>query len=346
MVRGRRSPSADGRGRATVRRQGGLKSALRLVTFELVGGLAILLNLGVVGSLRLFAMPDPYSYVAFIDESGDDGISRVSPIDPNGASEWFILAAVVVRAERQTETVGWVKNILADLKSPQRRHLHFQPLESQRKAKVCAAIAKLPLRCFVFASNKKNMRGYRNPRAEKIYSPARNWFYWWSTRLLLERVTEYCERRSIRDHQEPRKVRLEFSRRGGLYYSHFRVYLDWLKTQSRAEMLYISQGDLRWSVVDTKQVHAFDHTERAGLQIADAVAGAFFQGVTIDQWGACQPHYAISLEPRMAFDAHNRVYGYGFKLMPTNFAWRADPRQRPVIDFYRELKKGRQAPGP
>ena len=36
-------------------------------------------------------------YIAYIDESGDDGIRRVRPIDPGGASEWFVISAFVIR---------------------------------------------------------------------------------------------------------------------------------------------------------------------------------------------------------------------------------------------------------
>jgi Protein of unknown function (DUF3800) len=39
------------------------------------------------------------AYIAYIDESGDDGLSKVQPIDPNGASEWFVLGAIVVPAD-------------------------------------------------------------------------------------------------------------------------------------------------------------------------------------------------------------------------------------------------------
>src|SRR5262249_51677827 len=156
------------------------------------------------------------SYVAYIDESGDDGLTQVKPIDPNGASEWFILSAVVVRADVHREAI-WVQKILSDLRLHQRKMLHFQPLDELRQLRVCRDLAKLPIRCFTFMSNKQNMRRYRNVRAERVsYSAGRTWFYWWSTRILLERVTDYCERRSLHEYGEPRLVRIEFSRRGGL----------------------------------------------------------------------------------------------------------------------------------
>jgi hypothetical protein len=237
------------------------------------------------------------SYVAYIDESGDDGVGTVRPVDPNGATEWFTLSAVVVRAEAQSEAV-WVRGILRDIELDRRHELHFQPLDDWRKAIVCNRIAGLPLRCFVAMSHKVNMRGHQNPQAAKV-SAGKTWFYWWMTWLLLERATDYCERRSLRDYGSPRLVRLEFSRRGGLRYPHFQSYLYWLRMQSRVGALFLKRGDLKWSVIDPiNEVAAYDHPERAGLQIADAVASAFYLAVACD---SPDPQFACALKPRMTF---------------------------------------------
>lgn len=279
-------------------------------------------------------------YVAYIDESGDDGIARVRPIDSDGASEWFVLSALVVRTGGQRETV-WVRDILAKLRLHQRRHLHFQPLNHERRLIVCRSIAELPLRGFIVVSNKRNMRGYHNPRAAKVWNPGpRTWFYWWMTRLLLERVTDFCARRAQRDFGEPRLVRFEFARRSGLSYAHFSSYLFWLRQQSRANALYIDCGDLNWSVVDLmNQVFAYDPMDRAGLQLADTIASAFYQSVSENAQGQTEPAYARELEPRMARNAYGSVYGYGVKLIPTAYLWRAPLQQRAILDFYRALKK-------
>ena len=281
----------------------------------------------------------PVGYIAYIDQSGDDGIARVSPIDSNGASEWFVLSALVVRKTTNPE-LGWVRSIIADLNLRQRRELHFQPLDHERRLRTCSALAKLPVRCFVVMSNKQNMRGYTNPRAAKVYTPARNWFYWWMARLLLERVTDYCYRRSIREFGRPVTVRLEFARRGGMFYSHFKAYLRWLKMQSRANALFLSYGDLSWDVVDIDEIAVFAASDRAGLQLSDVVASAFFQAVA----GRCDPSYATALAPRVASNQHGAQFGYGLKVMPTKYADLAPMEQRELFDFYRQKKW--RTPGP
>ena len=43
----------------------------------------------------------PVAYVAYIDESGDTGLGLVKkPDDPRGATEWLVLAALVVKILR------------------------------------------------------------------------------------------------------------------------------------------------------------------------------------------------------------------------------------------------------
>lgn len=273
------------------------------------------------------------SYVAYIDESGDDGVASVRPVDPNGASEWFVLSALVVRVEAQRETV-WVRDILKQLRLEQRRTLHFQPLDDWRRTLVCSKIAELPVRCFAVISNKANMHGYRNSKAEAASVTAgRTWFYWWMTRLLLERVTDFCEQRSHRDYGEPRLVRLEFARRKGLRYAHLQAYLSWLRMQSKANALFLRRGDLKWSVVDPiNQIAAIDNSERAGLQLSDSIASAFYQAVNGPSPDISP---AAALKPRMARGRNGEVFEYGLKLMPDNFLARATAEQRQIFDHYK-----------
>lgn len=282
----------------------------------------------------------PAGYVAYIDESGDDGLWKIKPTDAAGGSEWFVLSAMVVPADLNREVV-WVQKILTDLGLHQRRTLHFQSLEDHQRLAVCQALAALPIRCFAVASHKPNMRRHRNEKAARVsYPVGRTWFYWWMTRLLLERVTDYCERRGHHEQRKSRLVRIEFSRRGGLRYEHCQGYLDYIREQSSTGRLHLKRGDLKWTVVDTiNEIRVLSPPDRAGLQIADAVAGAFFQA------GNGKADFAIALEDRMAFDADGRVFDYGVKLMPGWFLKHAKGNARRAFDHYASLKR-RQAPGP
>ena len=43
--------------------------------------------------------------------------------------------------------------------------------------------------------------------------------------------------------------------------------------------MHIDKGDLCWSVVDEDEILVLDSNQRAGLQLSDLCAGAFFQAL-------------------------------------------------------------------
>ncbi len=137
-----------------------------------------------------------YYYIASIDEAGDPGLRRVRPLDEPGASEWLVFGCVLIQTSRERETVNWVRSILKNVELSNDQELHFRQLVEWRKPLVCNELAKYPLRVFALLSNKKNMRGHKNPRAA-ARTPAvsaNQYFYNYCVRLLLERVTDYVFR--------------------------------------------------------------------------------------------------------------------------------------------------------
>jgi hypothetical protein len=71
-------------------------------------------------------------------------------------------------------------------------------------------------------------------------------------------------------------------------------------------MLKLGLGDLRWSVMDLEEIFVLDHRSRAGLQLADIGAGAFFQAVERNRPADCDPQYTKSLRPVIARDAYRK----------------------------------------
>jgi hypothetical protein len=264
-----------------------------------------------------WANQEPYDYVAYIDESGDTGLKAVKPLDPQGSSEWLVIGAYVVQRENEREIPGWVNNITQHFRGHQRYGFHFVDLNPAKKRAVCAAMATYPIRVFVIASNKKNMKGYHNPWASQL--PSNNWFYCWLTRLLLERITHFVYHHSIRRYGSPRKIKLEYSNRGGLSYGQMDAYYTWLRYRSSAGQLVLPLGDLYWDVMDPSLLEVYAYESRAGLHLADAVAGSFFKAVDRHDTRACDPQFARLLEPRMARwpdSKRGQISGYGLKLMP------------------------------
>ena len=278
----------------------------------------------------MFGDPRPkhVGYAAYIDEAGDPGIRSVAPDDVRGASEWFTVAAVVVRAENDAGSVEWVRKVREDLWLLQGPQLHFAKLNPGKRLAVCQRLAELDCRIFVVASHKPNMRGYTNDRA--AIRGAQEPFYNWVTRILLERVTNYCRARSMRKTGRPELIRLDLSRRGGLNYHQMIAYHEYLRLQARP---YLSRGLIAWDTLHPDLYNPVEAHQSAGVQIADIAASAFFQAAHARAPGWTTAGAEV-LAPRMAREART-IANVGLTLMPL------PPRtplltveQRRIFEFY------------
>jgi hypothetical protein len=272
--------------------------------------------------------PKNVGFVAYIDEAGDPGIRGVQPVDPKGASEWFIVSAVVVRAENDPKSVEWVRQLRTDLRLNQGPQLHYKTLNATRRLAVCERLAKLDCRIFVVASHKPNMNQYRNDRAAKVGGQMP--FYNWCTRVLLERVTAYCHRRAMTEWNEPRFIRLDLSRAGGLNYDQLIAYHEYLRRQTNP---VLSAGKIEWDMLHPDLYRPVESHLSAGVQIADIAASAFYQAAHSEQpnWDV---KYAKALGPRLA-RAGRTVANHGLVLMPFQAKLRQlNDSQRTIFEHY------------
>ena len=241
------------------------------------------------------AMPNPLpAYHIFCDEFGDQALKKT-------ASEWFILSAVVVSAQREPSTPTWVERI-----NRRRRHwrgepLHFADLDERAKLRATRFLGKLPVRCFIVISHKANMIGYRNVRAERaadlreygddgtsfVIHPRRKlWYSHIVLKVLLERATGWCHTRGLHDYGEPRPVAITIAQRGGFYLDRFKAYLE-KDRRNAASRTGTLPRYLAWSVVDLNLIRTAPADGVAGLQLADVVTGAFSRAVDERRFGSC-----------------------------------------------------------
>lgn len=273
-------------------------------------------------------------YIAYIDEAGDDGIKKIRTDAESGASEWMVISAVVIHAENAAHVLPWLKEIIAQTKSHQLKFLHFHRLDATGKVAACKILADKEVYLFSTISYKKTMEGHENPAAEKVNINKTARFYAWMARLLLEQVTNFIGQRTYIDYGETRILRVELSDRGGLTIEQFRNYFSYLRDQSSTGSLYISGYDLDWSVVSTREIHAFANKDRAGLQLADTVASAFYCGLEKLSDVPPNPEYAKLLERRMARDDTRKILGCGVKIMPKWLPSRMASSVPELIGYY------------
>ena len=263
-----------------------------------------------------------YEYVAYIDEAGDLGLKRLRPKHPKGASEWFVLAGVVVSRPNELNARRWLEQMLEATRGQQiegqRQSLHFRNLSDPHKTLVCEMLAALPVRCFIVASHKKSLLTWR-PSPGLVQMDNRDWFYNFLTRYILERITWFVSHNSKKTFGAPQRLKVVFSERNGLNTGQIGVYLERLRNQTRYGTLFLNKGNLQWDAFEFSLLRRANHNVSAGLQLADIVASSFFRACDQHNTLDCTPRFAKLLDPVMARQPDRKsglASGFGVKVLP------------------------------
>jgi hypothetical protein len=243
----------------------------------------------------------PSSFVAYIDESGDEGFSFLP--DERGSSRWFVLSAVVFRGSSKPEPVQVMRDVRGILNRAPKQAVHFRYLKHEQRVAYISRLARARARIVSVLVYKE---GIGEPER---YQSTKYMLYRYATRLLLERISWLC-----RDHRKPvdgdGSAKLVFSNRSAMSYDQLRDYLLLLRERSVVEDIRVD-----WGVINPDKVTAVNHEQLAGLQIADAVASSLFFAVNRGPYGFVEPRYAIELAARF-YRYKGRLLGYGVKLWP------------------------------
>jgi hypothetical protein len=269
-------------------------------------------------------------FTLFIDEAGDEGISKVRPLDGDGASEYFVLAGVLVQSRPVGELGEHViaMQLAASLAAGSEIHFRDLPAEQQLAVVRFASEFKSGLLCVV--SNKRNLRGYRNLRVErsiletkrngKVGPQKYNWFYNNAVRYLLEAASKECARWSGPVRSRRPKIDVVFSLLKEFSYSQTAAYLEKLRIKGGSGP-FNNLHNIDWSVVSPYLIRAEKAKDALGLQFADCVASAVYRAVDDDWFGETKPEYLQILAPRFLRGAGaETARGHGFKLLPQPFS--------------------------
>lgn len=246
------------------------------------------------------------SFVAYIDESGDEGFSFRE--DGSGSSRWLVLSALVMRKEHDAEVVKTAKAARAMLGKPDRYPLHFRDLKHEQRVALARIVGQMPSRTVSVLVHKPSIPDPENFQRE-AYA-----LYRYASRLLLERVSWLCRDHRHRQDAGNGQVDLIYSNRSAMSYDALRDYLLQLREQAERKEIRID-----WSVIDPVRVRAVNHDQLAGLQLADAVATSAFYGVTPNRFGDIEDRY-LRLIGRTIYRHEGRVEGYGLKFWCTDRA--------------------------
>jgi hypothetical protein len=199
--------------------------------------------------------------------------------------------------------IDLLRKVRVSLGRPPKKPLHFKDIRHEHRLLYVDSIARANLRTVSVLVHKPSLL-----EPEKFRERYRLYFY--ATRYLLERVSWYC-----RDHRTGSDVGdgvadVVFSNRSGMSYLELCQYLSYLRANTG-----LMNVRVHWAAIDEARVYALSPGRRAGLQIADAVAGSFYQAVQQSRYGFVEPRYARMLKP-VVYSYRATYLGYGLKFWP------------------------------
>jgi hypothetical protein len=247
------------------------------------------------------------SFIAYVDESGDEGF--VFNPDGSGSSRWFVLSAAVVRLSNDSQMVSCLKEVRNVLGKALKTPLHFVDLKHEQRVPYIRRVGALPVRTVSVMVCKPLIA-----EPEKFQN-TKYLLYRYATRLLLERVSWLS-----RDHRKSGEgdgfTEVIFSNRSNMSYENIRDYLRLLQKQAEANPLRVQVDP---SVIDPERIRAVEHSKLAGLQVADAVASGIHFALKVNRYGETEPSYLSHLKDTL-YRHKNEVMGYGLKFWPEDFA--------------------------
>ena len=236
------------------------------------------------------------SFIAYIDESGDIGLSGKP-----GSSKWFLMSAFIVPAVGD-HNMTRLRDAISGRISKQRRILHMKELDDEARLFAAQESGKIHSRCVVVLSNKSSaINKFPNP----------NMYYNYVARHLLERVAKCCSawRKSVTDGDGG--VKIVFATRKGMNYGQFKEYLKTLKYN---EMCGGLPSRINWNIIDIESTENYPASNRAGLQLADVLSYSFFKAVEKNRYGMTNMTFAKYFMHNV-YNYHNNVENNGIVIM-------------------------------
>jgi hypothetical protein len=198
--------------------------------------------------------------------------------------------------------VNCARGIIQDMPQQKRdKPLHFKELDHGQRVMATRHMTRHPFRISA-------VMAYKPIIPDGIYVE-KNQLYHYMTRYLIERISWLC-----RDHRRhvpegDGRVKIIFSRRGGMDYDDFQDYLRRLRDADDPEI------QIHWPVIDIEGVEAEDHGRRYGLQLADIAISGLRAALEFDPYGNIEPRFARSFKSRV-YARNGNYLSYGAKLCP------------------------------
>jgi Protein of unknown function (DUF3800) len=250
-----------------------------------------------------------YQFVAYIDESGDEGFIFPEGLPERSSSKWFVISAIITPIGRDKEIIALARSIRSDLQMQAKAIIHFADLRHDRRVYVVNRIASSWLTVTSVIIHKDRIEH------SEIFTAEAFRLYKYAVRLLLERISWFC--RDAVTNPTDCQCRLIFEHRKALSYDGLRDYLKILQGKPDDDewhKLLLGNVTIHWPAIVIEKVEAARKAQYAGLQFADCIASGT-RAALERRHGFTEHRYAKMLKPRI-YKRGSNYTSYGLKFFP------------------------------
>ena len=227
-------------------------------------------------------------YRVYIDEAGDRGMKATS-------SDYFVVAAVLVADDQDAPSRQHLSELKVRLGRATQDELQFSKLSHIQRRAACVRIAQMPVGAITSVILCK-----RHLATSHLSTP--DGMYLYSIRLLLERVSWFCETASAT---------------GALpTFAHVKRFPYQKLGDYRQRLEARNDVEIRWSLFDGHAWRINYPSKIELLQVADNAASAIYHAVQPDEFGEVEAQYAKALRPKLYRRGAARLTSYGLKVFP------------------------------
>ncbi|MEQ8397894.1 DUF3800 domain-containing protein [Thalassobaculum sp.] len=239
-------------------------------------------------------------FVAYLDESGDEGFQFATP-PKRASSEWFVLSAIV----HDVVHVQQIKDHYAEFKARHRKpdawFFHLANTNHDARMGFLSHMVQLPVHAMTVLVHKPSLT-----KPDNFQRPY--YLYFYAAKLLLERLSWFAA-------SDGGVARMILSSRRGLTLSDFRQYMAILKSRTVANRL-LNQHSIKWAALDLVHSEVRANKDLRCLQLADGVASGVAKAVEWSEYGTTEDRYAQIIRP-IIYKRSGTYRSYGLKFFPT-----------------------------
>ena len=249
------------------------------------------------------------SFIAYVDESGNDGYSRDGIIRPD--HEWFILGGTIALADQaDTQAEAIIGGLETLTNSAYHRPLHFANMKTHN-AKIAYArlIGNSELTVICICVHKPSIPSNSALRTTPF-------LYHYCSRLLAERISWFCRDRRPKHDTNDGTLAMVFSEKKMFKYEGISDYFTKILDPNYVSPISVMPVSIHPGIIIPGQISASVHESFLGLQIADAAVSCFGSSLN-SVWNERESRYLEMIERRIyRLGAAASVTSYGAKIYP------------------------------